>query len=154
MSPITTNLDDAIVEDGDYVVMVDHAEQKVSSSGNDMIEVTYTIATGKHEGKSLPGWDYLVFSKGAMPRVAHALKALGVAQAGTFSLDASTLVGKKALVTIKTVHEPAKGGYEARDVQKITNYQPAPQSAADTAVDAALGVTPSAATLAADDVPF
>lgn len=158
MSPITTNLDDAIVEDGDYVVTVTTAEQKVSSSGNDMIELKYGIVAGKHSGKPLPIYaDYLVFSSGAMPRVAHALKAMGVAQSGTFSLEASTLVGRKVLVTLTTVHEKAKDGYEARDVQKVTNYQPAPASAADNAVDAAMGGGTHVAaqnTLDDDSIPF
>lgn len=149
---ITTNLDDAIIEDGQYLASVVTANEDVSqSSGNDMIVLSLGIVGGKHGGKPLPK-DYLVFSTGGLPRVAATIKALGVViPAGTFSLDAQTLVGKKALVTLKTIHEEAKNGYEARDVLKIIRYDPAPIAAADAAVDAAL---PAAAKLPDDDIPF
>ena len=159
MSPISINVDEHIIADGDYLVRVATAEEKKSkSSGLDMIELTYGFVGGSHAGQLVPGWDYLSFSPKAFQRTANALKnAFGVSvpETGTFTIDASQLVDRKLIVTLKTVHQEAQNGYDARDEQRVVGYAPAPSSAADSAVDAALaGVTPSATTLGADDIPF
>lgn len=160
---ITANLDDApawgeFVPDGQYLCAVATANEDVSkSSNNDMIVLQCGILAGEHAGRTLPK-DYLVFSKGGLSRVAYTLKALGVPiTKGNMAVDAGALVGRKALVTVKLVTEKGTGGYEDREVLRIMAYDPAPTSAQDNAVDAALGgsVAPTNAPIASDDeIPF
>lgn len=159
---INANLDDApawgeFVPDGEYLCAVATANEDVSkSSGKDMIVLTMGVLAGEHAGRQLPK-DYLVFSDGGLSRVAYTLKALGVPiTKGNMAIDASKLVGRKALVTVKTVTEKANNGYEARDVSKIIAYNQAPGSAQDAGIDAALraSAAPTATVVAEDDIPF
>lgn len=159
---ITANLDEApkwgeFVPDGQYLCTVADSEETVSkgTTGAPMIVLTLGILAGEHAGRTLPK-DYLVFSKGGLSRVAYTLKALGVPiTAGNMAIEGSSLLNRKALVTVKLVHEKASNGYEARDVLKIVAYDPAPGSAQDAAVDAALGGAPTNAPIASDDdIPF
>lgn len=157
--PITTNLADApkwgeTVPDGQYACTVAHAEETVSANQNDMIKLTLGIVKGEHAGRQLP-FDYLVFSDKAISRVAYVLKALGVPiPQGQFALDAASLIGRKALVTVKTKMEPAKDGYDAREQQRIIAYDAAPGSEQDAAVEAALGGGAQPKIQDDSDIPF
>jgi len=99
---------------GTYPATIISAVEKVSKSGNDMIELILETKGGNHI------YDYLVFVENAAFRVDAFISAIGKApQKGKeVELTADELVGVELNIEVEI--EPANGSYAAKN--KVARY--------------------------------
>lgn len=101
-----------------YPVRVAEAEMDESSTGNDMLKVTYEVTEGEHEGAKL--YDNFSFSKGALWKLAQMLIAAGYedVEDEDLDLDLDELIDSE--LTVEVAHEK----YEGKNRAKVIDYIP------------------------------
>lgn len=99
----------SILPDGDYLLAILDAEERVSSSGNPMVELTIGEATGK--GRRF--WDYLVSTPAALWKVKQFMEAAGLEDDfKRGQVDASALIG---LIVPASVTTQESDGYPPKN---------------------------------------
>lgn len=104
-------------EEGEHVVALHEIEEKVSSTGNDMLAVTFKVVKGESTGATL--YDNFVLTDKALWKFKSYLEVVNVKADGKIALDLDKLIGKRCSVLVK--HEEYNGQLRARieDYKKI-----------------------------------
>lgn len=131
--------------DGEYLVMVDQAQERTSQKGTPGIGLQLKVIGGEFDGRLL--FDDLWITPAAMGYVLHRLQCLGMqVPAGSFGLDARGLVSRRARVIVRQ-EEGTDGKVRAR----VKGWEPAGQPAADDPLAKAQGGPPPHTDA---DIPF
>jgi len=88
-----------LIKEGEYDAIISASQDKVSSSGNDMMDMTVTVFDA--EGKAHEVRDFLVFMKAMMWKIVHCAGSAGMMptyQAG--KLCSETITGKRVRVKV------------------------------------------------------
>jgi len=104
---------------GEYPCQVAEVRESRSPAGHMRWGIRWEVLTGDWEGRTAC-WDSLHWSDRSLPRAKYVLQTLGVPAEGVTDLEASALVGLKALVTItpEEREDPVTG------VRRLTNRVP------------------------------
>jgi hypothetical protein len=129
--------------EGDYFVQIIAGEEKISSSGKDMIVLTCKIM---HETYHNEIRDFIVAGDHAQQRIYDILMACGTPPAPGMAVGAQTFIGKRGKVRIK--HE----SYDGDTYPRIRYWKTgsSTQEAAQPATDQAAPTQPELA----DEIPF
>jgi hypothetical protein len=108
-----------------YHAFVLDAEEKTSSKGDPMIQLTFEISSGEFAGRRI--WNYLVLSENNMFFVRKCIEALGIEWTEGKPLDVGlNLIGKQCLIDVKIELYQGNeknaikfGGYHALESTKI-----------------------------------
>lgn len=101
------------VPEGEYLVLVDGAEQRTSQQGTPGMNLTLKILGGEFDGRKV--WDDLWITQAALPYVLHRMQCLGTPiPQGDFELEPRALIGRKAKITVK--HKDYQGKLQVRVV--------------------------------------
>lgn len=107
------------LEEGMYLLQIAEAQEKISSTGNPMISVTYDVIS-THEGEEVPGgrkiWDNYSLQAQALFKLKELLSALGIDTAAVVEMEVSDLVGQQVMA--KVIQEPYNGELRNR-IKKI-----------------------------------
>lgn len=88
-----------LLKEGEYDAIISASQDKVSSSGNDMMDMTLTVFDD--DGKTHEIRDFLVFTKPMMWKIVHCAGSAGIMptyQAGKLCSD--TITGKRVRVKV------------------------------------------------------
>jgi hypothetical protein len=111
--------------EGEYNFVIQFAEEKKSSKGNDMVELTLSVIEHEeYHGKNIK--HYVVFlpagEKGDGISV-HFRKCIGVPYGGDDEVDASTWIGKKLVGKVKIETREYEGKqYENNKIAAVYPY--------------------------------
>ena len=134
---------------GNYDFEVQEAEEKVSKTGNDMIELKMRVYDNEGQGRTI--FDYLVSTDGGAYKIRHFAYAVGLGESyERGELQASNLHGctGKAKVFIK---KDKSGQYPDRNA--IADYLP-PANGSTAPNNTAVPRPPYKAAELDDDIPF
>ncbi len=90
-----------LIPPGEYLVGVTAAEEKTSKNGHPQIALDLEILEGELKGRGVKDW--VTVTERAMWRVKQVLTAIGypIAAVGDTDVQASKMIGGKAIITIK-----------------------------------------------------
>jgi len=105
-------------EEGTHQVKLKKVEEKVASSGNEMLSMQFEVVSGVSTGATL--YDNFVLTDKALWKLKSFLEIVGMKADGRVALDTDKLVGKKCLVEVG--HEEYNGKQQSRilDYKKLT----------------------------------
>ena len=83
---------------GEYLATIVHAEEKVSSAGNDMINLRWKVEEEEFEGRIV--FDSMVFTTAALFRVKNTLRGLGFPKSFQGEVIPEDLIGKSATIVV------------------------------------------------------
>lgn len=116
VSDVEDNDFDTIIPPDVYKARIDSVTEKVSKSGNDMLEIVYKITHGDFKGRQI--WDYVVLAASSGWKMKQLVKALGLKDAGTLDTKRD-LEGKAIQIRTKTEgSEDSEYGIQAR-IQRV-----------------------------------
>ena len=106
----------------DYILVITAVEEKQTSKGDDMVNVTTEVATGPYKGKKL--WTNICFLPADMPGAGiskHFLSILGLDNEGEVEVDSEKWKTKvfKAPVTIKDWKGKKQNEINVRDAKAL-----------------------------------
>jgi len=122
-----------LIPPGEYLIGVTAAEEKTSKNGHPQVALDLEILEGELKGRGVKDW--VTVTERAMWRVKQVLMAIGypIAASGEVDLDASKMIGGKAIITVK--HEL----WDDKVRLRIDQWRPAPASTSNASgVDASL----------------
>ena len=102
---------------GDYVVEIEKVENRTAKSGNAMLNITFNVMEGEHEGRKV--FDFYVLTEKALWKLKDLLVAVGVDTEGMVDLDAEDLVGEVFVANIEIQQSP---GYDPQN--RIKRHKP------------------------------
>lgn len=103
------------LEEGLYIVTIEKAEEKTSSTGNPMIALTYNVEEVEGQRKL---FDNYSLQEKALFKLQSLMKALGYDTSEIVSLDVSDLVGQQ--LRAKVIQEE----YNGDTVNRVTRVYP------------------------------
>ena len=104
---------------GDYLVEIEKCEAKTSSSGNDMLTMTFNVVEGDYAGRKI--FDNYVLTEKALWKLKSLFVALGEDVDGILEFDPSDLIGQTFLATVSIEESP---GYDPAN--RIKKHKKAP----------------------------
>lgn len=102
---------------GDYVLEIEDIEERVSKSGNDMLNITFSVAEGEYEGRKI--FEFYVLTEKALWKLKDLFIALGIDTDGMVNVDIEDLVGE---MLIGNVEIQEQKGYDPSN--KIKRHKP------------------------------
>lgn len=110
---------------GEYNVYVFDVKQKISNSGNEMLQVTFSVADGEYTGRKFN--DFMVLTQNALWRIKAFLSALGFDTRGVVRFNKEDLLGTccKVEVVVDGDYNKVKR-FKAADVHVQKNFDSAP----------------------------
>ena len=122
-----------LIPPGEYLVGVTAAEEKTSKNGHPQVALDLEILEGELKGRGVKDW--VTVTERAMWRVKQVLVAIGYpnADSGEVDLEATKMIGGKAVITIK--HEL----YNDKVRLRIDHWAPAAQTTSNASgIDASI----------------
>lgn len=104
---------------GDYLVEIEKCEEKMSSSGNNMLAMTFNVVEGDYAGRKI--FDNYVLTEKALWKLKSLFVALGEDVDGILEFDPSDLIGQTFLATVSIEESP---GYDPAN--RIKKHKKAP----------------------------
>lgn len=102
-----------LMRDGEYDAVIDRAEERMSASGNPMMQLDLTVYDA--EGRPHQIKDYLVFTKAMMWKVIHCAESCGLMQEYTDKKFCAELLQDK---TVRVIISTQEGGIIPEDKLK------------------------------------
>jgi len=99
-----------LCEEGQHVAVIDSIEEKVASTGNDMLVVKSKVTKGNSVGAIV--YDNIVLTEKSLWKLKLFLEALGLKADGKVAIDLDKLVGKAVIIDV--IHEEYNGNPKAK----------------------------------------
>lgn len=96
--------------EGQHKAKIEKVEEKLASSGSDMLVVQFRITSGVSKGAVV--YNNYVLTDKALWRLSALLKALGMKNKGKLAVDLDALEGKSCVIEV--AHEEYNGSMKAR----------------------------------------
>ena len=122
-----------LIPPGEYLIGITAAEEKTSKNGHPQVALDLEILEGELKGRGVKDW--VTVTERAMWRVKQVLVAIGYpnADSGEVDLEATKMIGGKAVITIK--HEL----YNDKVRLRIDHWAPAAQTTSNASgIDASI----------------
>ena len=122
-----------LIPPGEYLVGITAAEEKTSKNGHPQVALDLEILEGELKGRGVKDW--VTVTERAMWRVKQVLMSIGYpnADSGEVDLQASKMIGGKAIITVK--HEL----WDDKVRLRIDHWSPAPAATRNASgIDASL----------------
>lgn len=91
------------LEEGKYILTIAEAEEKISSTGNPMISITYDV-NSTFDGVEVPGqrklWDNYSLVEKALFKIKELLEALGYDTSELVTMDVTDMVGGQVVAQV------------------------------------------------------
>jgi hypothetical protein len=84
--------------EGDYIVKVTNVTEKVSQSGNDLLNMEYTVVAGDDDGRRV--FDNFVLTEKSLWRFKQFLTTVGIKAVGKESIDTNDIIGKVLMISV------------------------------------------------------
>lgn len=96
--------------EGEHVAILKTIEEKISSSGNEMLAVCFEVVKGDSKGAKV--YDNFMLSKNMLWKLKSYLEAVSIGVEGEITLDIDSLVGRRCIIDV--IHEEYNGAMKSR----------------------------------------
>ena len=110
--------------EGEHIAILKEVEEKVSSSGSDMLSVKFEVTKGSSTGATV--YDNFVLTEKALWKLKSYLEVVGMKATGKIQIDLDKLIGKACIIQVKYEE------YDGKQRSTIDGYK---KFAADSAAE-------------------
>ena len=101
--------------EGEHIAKLKEVEEKVSSTGNDMLSVKFEVTKGSSTGATV--YDNFVLTEKALWKLKSYLEVVGMKADGKIQIDLDKLIGKACIIQVKYEE------YDGKNRAKIDGYK-------------------------------
>ena len=101
--------------EGEHIAKLKEVEEKVSSTGNDMLSVKFEVTKGSSTGATV--YDNFVLTEKALWKLKSYLEVVGMKAEGKIQIDLDKLIGRACIIQVKYEE------YDGKNRAKIDGYK-------------------------------
>ena len=101
--------------EGEHIAILKEVEEKVSSTGNDMLSVKFEVTKGSSTGATV--YDNFVLTEKALWKLKGYLEVVGMKATGKIQIDLDKLIGKACIIQVKYEE------YDGKNRARIDGYK-------------------------------